>query len=604
MNKIYSIIALLLTLIAVFSCQETDMASETGYLRIEIGTNDFVNPQTKIIDEYNPKQIAVQIINASGTVVKETDDYTTWNNTQIKLAPGIYTVKAASNGFDGSESGFDIPYYIGSKEITIESGKENTATIICTLANVKVTVNFDQSFIESFKSAKATVSSKLDNVNPLDFLMGIANKSAYFPVGDLSATLSVVNKADKEFSKVHEITNVKARDHYILNYKVAASGSGSVNVSVDETEKTYTFTFNVSTEASTQLTVSPANAWSNFAYVEGEITSSEKELDPTKFIFEYQQKDANSWNAVPATSTEGKYEVKLRGLNPNQTYNYRLAYRNGSDEFVSDIKSFTTEAATELYNGNFDNWAQGNNKKTWYADIEANASSSNTFWDSGNVGTSTGAAALLGSKNPTSPEIAIVHTANGKAAKLASTYVSIQFAAGNIYTGEYLETKATKPMGARINFGRPFTARPTKLHGWIQYAPGEVNRGNDGDLPSNATLKQGETDQNSIYIALSDKGSPYEIKNYDHTFIDFDNDPNIIAYGELPSSECVSTNGKWKEINIDLIYRSLTRKPTHIIIVASASKYGDYFVGSDNSVMYLDDFELIYGDNPSVKVIK
>ena len=83
-------------------------------------------------------------------------------------------------------------------------------------------------------------------------------------------------------------------------------------------------------------------------------------------------------------------------------------------------------------------------------------------------------------------------------------------------------------------------------------------------------------------------------------FIDFDNDPNIIAYGELPQEECVATDG-WKEVNIPLVYRSLDRKPTHIIIVMSASKYGDYFVGSDSSVMYVDDFELIYDGEPSVQ---
>lgn len=36
------------------------------------------------------------------------------------------------------------------------------------------------------------------------------------------------------------------------------------------------------------------------------------------------------------------------------------------------------------------------------------------------------------------------------------------------------------------------------------------------------------------------------------------------------------------------------RKPTSIIIVASASKFGDYFQGSTSSKMWLDDMELIY----------
>jgi hypothetical protein len=73
----------------------------------------------------------------------------------------------------------------------------------------------------------------------------------------------------------------------------------------------------------------------------------------------------------------------------------------------------------------------------------------------------------------------------------------------------------------------------------------------------------------------------------------------VVAYAELPISECVSTNGQWKEFNLQLKYRDLATKPTHIIIVCSSSKYGDYFTGSDSSVLYLDDFELVYGDNPA-----
>ena len=36
----------------------------------------------------------------------------------------------------------------------------------------------------------------------------------------------------------------------------------------------------------------------------------------------------------------------------------------------------------------------------------------------------------------------------------------------------------------------------------------------------------------------------------------------------------------------------------YLIVVASASKYGDYFTGSKSSVMYVDDFSLIYGSEP------
>ena len=61
----------------------------------------------------------------------------------------------------------------------------------------------------------------------------------------------------------------------------------------------------------------------------------------------------------------------------------------------------------------------------------------------------------------------------------------------------------------------------------------------------------------------------------------------------------MGTNG-WEEFAIDLVYRDLNRKPKYIIVVASASKYGDYFTGGSNSTLLIDDFELIYGDSPKL----
>jgi hypothetical protein len=46
------------------------------------------------------------------------------------------------------------------------------------------------------------------------------------------------------------------------------------------------------------------------------------------------------------------------------------------------------------------------------------------------------------------------------------------------------------------------------------------------------------------------------------------------------------------EFTID--YNSTSRVPKYILLTASASKYGDYFVGGSGAVLYLDDIELLY----------
>jgi len=598
MKKIYLFLFVILSTLSITSCQQDDLNDNIGYLRIEVGTNAYVD--TRIAADYNPKQIALQILDSKGGIVESTDDWETLSGQQIRLEAGTYTVKASSNGFNGSESGFDIPYYAGSQQITVQTGKEVTANITCTLANVKVTVNYDQSFIDAFQSATATVKSAMEGVNELSFRMGDELKPAYFPVADLTATISVTNHSGQQFSQDTPITNVKARKHYILNFKVAETGDiGGVSVSVDGTETVYTFTFNVSTEASTKLGAEPANAWSNFAYLEGSILSSSEELDPASMHFEYKKADAEEWQTIAANynSENQKFTVTLTGLTPATQYAYRLAYEKSGEAYASDPVTFTTEEATTLPNGNMDDWYK--NGRTWYPVSESDYSTSGSFWDSSNPGTTTGAGALV-NVNPTQGNSSIVHTSGGKSAELKSQYASAfgigKFAAASLYSGKFNSLVGTN--GAKIDFGQKFASRPTGLHGWFRYTSGKIDY--RGDNTPAGLGEKGTDDLCSIYMALAK--APHQLNNTDtSTFFDFENDDNIIAYGELPDAEAVSTNNEWKEFNVELKYKDITPQTAYyLIIVCSSSKYGDYFTGSTGSIMYIDDLELLYGV-PSTK---
>ena len=598
MKKIYLFLFVILSTLSITSCQQDDLNDNIGYLRIEVGTNAYVD--TRIAADYNPKQIALQILDSKGGIVESTDDWETLSGQQIRLEAGTYTVKASSNGFDGSESGFDIPYYAGSQQITVQTGKEVTANITCTLANVKVTVNYDQSFIDAFQSATATVKSAMEGVNELSFRMGDELKPAYFPVADLTATISVTNHSGQQFSQDTPITNVKARKHYILNFKVAETGDiGGVSVSVDGTETVYTFTFNVSTEASTKLGAEPANAWSNFAYLEGSILSSSEELDPASMHFEYKKADAEEWQTIAANynSENQKFTVTLTGLTPATQYAYRLAYEKSGEAYASDPVTFTTEEATTLPNGNMDDWYKSG--KTWYPVSESDYSTSGSFWDSSNPGTTTGAGALV-NVNPTQGNSSIVHTSGGQSAELKSQYASAfgigKFAAASLYSGKFNSLVGTN--GAKIDFGQKFASRPTGLHGWFCYTSGKIDY--RGDNTPEGVGEKGTDDLCSIYIAIAK--APHQLDNTQtSTFFDFENDDNIIAYGELPDAEAVSTNNEWKEFNVELKYKDITPQTEYyLIIVCSSSKYGDYFTGSTGSIMYIDDLELLYGV-PSTK---
>lgn len=621
MKTIYNIMVYLLA-VCLFSCQQDDMDSlkGMGYLRLDVSESQEVNTRAA----YNPEQLHVEVLDENKKVVEKTDDYTEWKGTVLELPVGKYTIKAYSHAYDG-ERGFDKAYYYGSQTVTVESGKEVSAKVTCKLANVKVSVRYDEAFLKAFEGREIAVEVGAIDANssiaPLSFTT-TEKRSAYFPETDLYAKISINNPKDplKPYTLEQKLEGVKVRDHYILNYKLADKGSSDISVTVDPTHNEYNYTFEVNMQESA-LTADfvPANAWAKFAYLEASnVQSAKGELVPENVTFKYRKKGDVYWNDVITTYQDGKYTATLTPLEGKTEYEYCLA----DGENMTTVQALTTEEAVMLPNSNFNQWwrIEEKDNSPWYAIASDDATSFDTnkmlfsFWDSGNGGT-----APLMRKNPTSPEETELHTPEGKSAKLQSQFVGFlslgKFAAGNIFTGHFCSANPSTYQ-AKIYFGQPFTSRPTQLKGWFKY-----NRGTDVDYPKNGgeyktLLQQAGGDLCGIYIALVDnEGFDFEGHRYAYEIngdlsgddpahfkyknaIDFsENNKNVIAYGTISEEEAKGT-GEWQEFTIDLKYRDITRIPKYIIVVASASKYGDYFTGSTKSVMYIDDFELIYGNEP------
>lgn len=64
----------------------------------------------------------------------------------------------------------------------------------------------------------------------------------------------------------------------------------------------------------------------------------------------------------------------------------------------------------------------------------------------------------------------------GRAVRMASDYISIasKFAAGNIYTGDFVGLAGIE--GAELDFGQPYTGRPSALKGYYRYTPGVIDQ--------------------------------------------------------------------------------------------------------------------------------
>ena len=399
-------------------------------------------------------------------------------------------------------------------------------------------------------------------------------------------------------------TGVQARDHFILNIHAQETGPSNINVTVDPTTHEYSYTFNVSTVPTNGATVQ-TGIWETAVYLRAENVNLGTGVSAEGIKFQYREAvaaqtkattDDEGWIDVETKEENGVYTALITNLTPGTEYESRLV--NDADAVIQEAQSFSTigedeEEKPTLYNGDFEFWSQSG--QTIYPDIQANAGNTTSFWNTSNPGTTQGIGAIGGALNPTTSITSPVQ--NGTyAAQLKSAYKIIAFAAASLYTGNF---GGLDGASANMEFGKPFTGRPTALHGYYKYTPVVMNH--VSRQPAGANLVEGETmDRCAIFIALATKTFTFNNNNED-SYIDYANDPAIIAYGELPSGAATTGDG-FTEFTIPLTYKeeSIATQPTHIIIVCSASKYGDYMTGGEGSTLLVDNFSLVYDGTPTV----
>ena len=314
------------------------------------------------------------------------------------------------------------------------------------------------------------------------------------------------------------------------------------------------------------------------ATISGTINRDDVE-DP---VLVYRVYGTQAWTEVEIPSTraaKGDFEVTLTGLEPGVHYEY--AAKTG--DIYSPSYEFTTEKKYTIPNGGMEDWS------TYRAGLGGNVTfpgtgSTRTFWDSGNEGGS------LLSMTMTSPSTTIKHSGN-TAAKLETMY-KVKLAAGNLFVGQFGSINGTT--GAKLQFGRPYEggSHPDELSVWVKYNPASVTQ----TSTSAPQLEKGQPDHGQIFIAFSTK--PYDLDTSNKIYFN-PNDAGILGYGEKSWEGTSCGNGdSLEEIRIPIEWRenAKTATPAYIIIVCSASKYGDYFAGGNGSIMYVDDFELVYND--------
>lgn len=326
----------------------------------------------------------------------------------------------------------------------------------------------------------------------------------------------------------------------------------------------------------------PYEVWTSKATLHGEIL---REILFTP-KFRYRVKGEQEWTTIDADLSENSFSKEITGLTPGMTYEYQAM---DGEQASSVTCEFTTETEFQPENAGFE-YTSGSSPILIYGDKQS------MWWDTGNHGSATM------KKNVTTPDTSVKHSGN-QSILLSSQFVGVlgigKFAAGNLFAGKYLKTDGTDGV---LGWGRPCTSRPKALKLWVRYEPGTVDNGG-------SHIANGVTDQGIIYVAVGDWAGqaaegetwPFVVKTKDQTLFTTEkgtySGDGTIAYGEKIFTEAYKEGTNLKELTIELDYNNYggdQRKPTSIIIVASASRYGDYFEGSGASKMWLDDMELIY----------
>lgn len=364
----------------------------------------------------------------------------------------------------------------------------------------------------------------------------------------------------------------------------------------------------------------PYEIWATFATVNADVDTDTYDAD--KVYFQYRKKTDNNsenWVRIQATkpANEGdQYSALIKGLTANTEYEYQLILYTQDEECVIDgIQTFTTGSTQQVPNASFEDAHTGTK------DMDDGVTlfypqGGTPWWGSGNQKVS------IATAHVTKQSTQIPHSENNNkhSVILKSEVVSgVKFAAGNIYSGYFYSLDISTQDGI-VHFGRTtasdgskFTSRPTGVSFYVRYQGNQVN---DEDNTCEF-LQKGAWDKGQIKFAIGtwkpkekhngkqyngSEESPIAVNTADEgTFFKIGELEQTVAYCEK-IFEGNGTDTGWQKVTLKFDYNSNGKgknptNPTHIIISAASSMYGDYFAGAEGSTMYLDDIQLLY-DHP------
>ena len=610
MKKILTIASVGLLMVA--SCAKTELKENNegmGMLTVDMSIPSHTRAYSEA-DLYNSAVVNIYKADFSGLVRSYA-----YNDipSPLYLAADSYRVDVIAGeatAANPAAASWENKSYKGSKEFTITAGRETSVQVVASVNNAVTNITFDPSIAENF-NAGYTFTIGLDASSQLVYNAAKSGAEGYFIVAGLvdpvfEWTFAGTLLDGTSFTRTGTISDVLPGKLYKMNLMYTVKdGKLDFSLSVDYSTEIFDDTI-IFEPVSTGLAASSIyEIWAAHATLHADVDATEYANSTVQFAY---SSDGSAWTKVDGVNdSEGTWKADINGLTPSTTYTYKLLI---DDVQVGEEKTFTTEAAPKLPNGSFEyvSKVSGESYYKFYDPSCGVADASYMFWGSGN---GEGSEGVNGSASM-GIVITTVDTGDKKDGNQSvlcqNNSIVGMLTAGNLFTGQFAGLVGTS--GGKVNFGRPWTSRPTALRIWCKYQTGKIN------ILKNESLgvTKNDYDRAQIKVAIGTwdykkyggtKDSPVHINTTDaSTFVDFFTDPNTIANGDLiiyndgymlnHGSKVTKTTSEWVEYIIPLDYRQLSAYPTHIVISCATSQFGDYFTGYDGGKLWIDGAELIY----------
>ena len=611
MKRIITICAVLSAFAAV-SCNKTELESNKGMGALCVDMK--VAQQTKsVAQEDLLSDATVKIYKADFSGLVRSYSYSNMPS-PFYLAADAYRVDVQAGESVKAKpavASWTNKSYKGSKKFTIVAGSVTNVEVVASVNNAVTKVTFDQTVADNF-NAGYTLTIGLDPVTNLVYDASKSGSEGYFIVAGLDEPsftwtfTGVLAKDGTQFTKSGVIRDIMPGKMYSMTpiYTIK-DGDLDFSLLVDYTTDIVDDTI-IFEPVSTGLAVTPAyEIWAAHATVYADVDATEHAGKTVQFAYSANGSEALYVDGV--NYTEGAWKAELKGLSPSTEYAYNLVI---DGEIIGDALTFTTEAAPNLPNASFEyvSLVTGENYYKFYDPNCGDAEGQTMFWGSGN---GEGPDGVNGSANM-GIIITYVDTEDkvdgNQSIKAQTSSMVGKLAAGNIFAGQFMGLDGTS--GGKVNFGRPWTSRPSAMKIYCKYNTGKINIVNNNNLG----VSTSDYDRAQIKVAIGTwnyktyggtKESPVHVNTTDEsTFVDFFTDKSTIANGELiiyndgysinKGAKVTKTTSEWVEYIIPIDYRQFTTYPTHIVISCAASQFGDYFTGYDQSALWIDAVELIY----------